>query len=80
MKKSILLFGTAILLFAGTAVFTSCNENTKSSDKTEIKTSEVKTDKYACPMRCEGDKTYDKPGKCPECGMNLKKVDDNSTN
>ena len=27
---------------------------------------------YKCPMKCEGDKTYDKPGKCPKCGMNLK--------
>jgi len=27
---------------------------------------------YFCPMKCEGDKTYDKPGKCPQCGMNLK--------
>lgn len=26
---------------------------------------------YYCPMRCEGDKTYDKPGNCPVCGMNL---------
>lgn len=26
---------------------------------------------YSCPMKCEGDKTYDKPGKCPICGMNL---------
>ena len=28
---------------------------------------------YYCPMRCEGDKTYDKPGDCPECGMHLVK-------
>jgi heavy metal translocating P-type ATPase len=27
--------------------------------------------KYYCPMRCEGDKTYSKPGDCPVCGMNL---------
>jgi len=26
---------------------------------------------YYCPMRCEGDKTYDKPGDCPKCGMHL---------
>ena len=26
---------------------------------------------YYCPMRCEGDKTYDKPGDCPVCGMDL---------
>lgn len=26
---------------------------------------------YKCPMKCEGDKTYSKPGKCPKCGMDL---------
>ncbi|MEJ1223720.1 heavy metal translocating P-type ATPase [Sediminicola sp. 1XM1-17] len=26
---------------------------------------------YYCPMHCEGDKTYDKPGDCPVCGMDL---------
>lgn len=25
-------------------------------------------------MKCEGDKTYDKPGKCPVCGMNLREI------
>ena len=29
--------------------------------------------KYYCPMHCEGDKTYDKPGDCPVCGMHLVK-------
>ena len=29
---------------------------------------------YYCPMHCEGDKTYDKFGSCPICGMNLEKV------
>lgn len=28
---------------------------------------------YYCPMHCEGDKTYDKPGHCPVCGMDLLK-------
>ncbi len=27
--------------------------------------------KYACPMKCEGDKVYDKPGDCPVCNMHL---------
>lgn len=27
---------------------------------------------YACPMHCEGDKTYSKPGNCPDCNMHLK--------
>jgi len=26
---------------------------------------------YFCPMRCEGDKTYNRPGDCPKCGMDL---------
>lgn len=30
--------------------------------------------KYYCPMMCEGDKLYDKPGSCPVCGMNLEKI------
>ncbi len=29
--------------------------------------------RYYCPMRCEDDKVYDKPGDCPKCGMHLKK-------
>ncbi|WP_259014547.1 heavy metal translocating P-type ATPase [Emticicia fluvialis] len=29
---------------------------------------------YYCPMHCEGDKTYNAPGNCPVCGMNLEKL------
>lgn len=29
---------------------------------------------YQCPMKCEGDKTYSAPGRCPKCGMDLKEV------
>lgn len=32
--------------------------------------------KYHCPMNCEGNKFYNKPGKCPVCGMNLALVDE----
>ncbi len=32
--------------------------------------------KYFCPMKCEGSKTYDKPGDCPVCNMHLVPVDD----
>jgi heavy metal translocating P-type ATPase len=34
-----------------------------------------KTTQYYCPMRCEGDKTYEQPGDCPVCGMHLKKME-----
>jgi len=30
---------------------------------------------YYCPMQCEGDKTYEKPGDCPVCGMSLVPVE-----
>ena len=29
------------------------------------------TSTFYCPMHCEGDKTYEKPGDCPVCGMDL---------
>lgn len=44
------------------------------SPKTEAKkkTSPMKgKGVWYCPMRCEGDKTYDQPGDCPVCGMDL---------
>ncbi len=34
---------------------------------------------YFCPMKCEGEKTYDHPGDCPVCNMHLVPVDDNKT-
>lgn len=38
------------------------------------KTSKSTEGKYYCPMHCEGNKLYDKPGSCPVCGMNLEKL------
>ncbi len=29
---------------------------------------------YACPMHCEGDKAYDRPGSCPVCNMDLVRI------
>jgi len=41
----------------------------------EVKTEQAPKGKgtgtFYCPMHCEGDKTYDKPGDCPVCGMDL---------
>ena len=31
----------------------------------------IGTGTFYCPMHCEGDKTYNKPGDCPVCGMDL---------
>lgn len=33
---------------------------------------------YYCPMKCEGDKTYDHPGTCPVCNMYLVPVEEES--
>jgi Cu(I)/Ag(I) efflux system membrane fusion protein len=32
--------------------------------------------KFQCPMKCEKEKTYDQPGKCPVCEMALEAVKD----
>jgi acetolactate decarboxylase len=62
MKKAIIY----LALFAFSIILNSFNSfaNSTQSD----------TAKYQCPMKCEGEKTYDNPGKCPVCGMSLKKI------
>ena len=67
MKHLKVILSMAIVLFC----FTSLN-----AQKTKVKTNKVaaETIAYKCPMKCEGDKTYSKAGKCPKCGMNLKAV------
>lgn len=61
--KSILKLTTAVtLILIGTLCFVTTNSF--SQQKTV----------YQCPMKCEGVKTYDKPGRCPVCGMNLAEV------
>ncbi|TRZ42017.1 heavy metal translocating P-type ATPase [Robertkochia solimangrovi] len=41
--------------------------------KEKTATSDKGPGTYYCPMHCEGEKTYDKPGSCPVCGMDLVK-------
>ena len=45
----------------------SVSKTTPSSSKKQRKGNGI----YYCPMHCEGDKTYDIPGDCPVCGMDL---------
>lgn len=40
-------------------------------ETTSAKTSNNGNGVYYCPMHCEGDKTYENPGDCPVCGMDL---------
>ncbi|MEY8849240.1 heavy metal translocating P-type ATPase [Psychroserpens sp. XS_ASV72] len=42
-----------------------------SKDKKKVQPKGKGTGTFYCPMHCEGDKTYDEPGDCPVCGMDL---------
>ena len=64
MKTKILIAVLSIGLFT--------MSNVKAQEKTKMK---VEKASYACPMQCEGEKTYDKTGSCPKCKMDLKKMD-----
>ena len=64
--KNKLIFGLAFIALITLSV--GCN-----SHSTETKKEEMRTDVYECPMKCNG-ATYDKPGKCTVCGMDLQKV------
>ncbi|MFL1894971.1 heavy metal translocating P-type ATPase [Aquimarina sp. 2-A2] len=55
--------GYAIAL-PGQEFISSQTSNTKASDGKG-------TGVFYCPMHCEGEKTYDQPGDCPVCGMDL---------
>ncbi len=47
------------------------HQSGKKPEPKKQKTKGSGTGVYYCPMHCEGDKTYDKPGACPVCGMDL---------
>lgn len=70
-------------------VFSACNELKKDKEVQQEETTEEKhthapekedhgyeiaMSAYQCPMKCEGDKTYDEQGACPVCKMDLKKA------
>ena len=42
-----------------------------SKDKKKEQPKDKGTGTFYCPMHCEGDKIYNKPGDCPICGMDL---------
>ena len=67
MKKAF-----ALLLFVSALGIASCGPS--GSEKKPDSPAQQAT-LYQCPMKCEGDKTYDAPGKCPVCGMDLKPVE-----
>lgn len=72
MKKQI----TTALLLTAVMFFTSCGSGSSESKTDNTATEQTANAKYQCPMKCEGEKTYDKPGQCPVCNMDLKKLED----
>jgi len=46
-------------------------QNQHSKDKKKEQPKGKGTGTFYCPMHCEGDKTYNEPGDCPVCGMDL---------
>ncbi|SEI66988.1 hypothetical protein SAMN05216327_103162 [Dyadobacter sp. SG02] len=51
-----------------------CSGNKTEKESAGTETHAVSEKKYACPMQCEGDKTYAEAGKCPVCKMELQEV------
>lgn len=49
--------------------------HSQEKEKSQMKQVQAEKVSYACPMHCEGEKTYDKPGSCPKCNMDLTKVE-----
>lgn len=76
-----------VIILAIVASLTACNKTKTAEANTEATTTEATTEShehkdgevhdekvaYVCPMDCEKGKTYDKPGKCPVCEMDLEK-------
>ncbi len=90
-KKNYLTVIVTILFVAGIWVLSGCGnsenkqnvnhqneaaegEHQHDTDE-QHKHGDITTSEYQCPMKCEGEKTYDKASSCPVCNMNLKKLD-----
>ncbi|MDZ4846188.1 MAG: heavy metal-binding domain-containing protein [Chitinophagales bacterium] len=65
---------TTAVLLASVLFIASCASG-NSESKNENATEQTASAKYQCPMKCEGEKTYDKPGQCPVCNMDLKRLE-----
>ena len=63
MKQLKMALVTMLVMFSITAVNAQTKNPAKQAEKVTV---------YRCPMKCEGTKTYSKPGKCPKCNMKLK--------
>ena len=71
------------LVLACFIALNACNSGANKEEKTQeqeltdttANSSEQLKTGYQCPMKCEGEKTYAEAGKCPECEMDLAKLE-----
>ena len=47
------------------------NNSADSKHRHDQDVHQASREQYYCPMKCEGDRTYDEPGDCPVCNMHL---------
>lgn len=67
---------TVLTLLLNLLIFiTSCENNRSEYKKENTITEQTENNNYQCPMKCEDNKTYDKPGQCPVCNMDLEKIE-----
>ena len=62
MRKKNIILSLGVVV---SLLFTSCSANSETYSA------------YQCPMKCEGAKTYSKPGTCPVCNMDLEGIQSN---
>lgn len=84
MKNQFIPFSLTLVAIV---VIASCGSKTSNqqtvpatNEQTAVDTtgeSKPVTAHYQCPMKCEGEKTYDKPGPCPVCKMDMHIVKEN---
>lgn len=81
-KKQILTVATIVLFTIGSTTFIGCGNTHEQNETTEQEASEnnegaettethAEHAHYQCPMNCEDGKTYEEPGSCPKCNMDL---------
>jgi len=58
-----------LIFIAVISTFIACNSSSKETKAEQS----VGMAKYQCPMDCENGKTYEQPGKCAVCEMDLEK-------
>jgi len=86
MKKQFLNIVGAIAI--GSFLFLSCSDEAKETTENSVEhMDEGMTDghehehehaaMYQCPMDCEDGKTYNEPGTCPVCNMDLVEMEHN---